>query len=117
MKHGWPRNLLRLAGGLALLWLVLSAALFTAMLQPPDRFGRIMAHVPGPAFALFAIVPFEPLWNLARGGDLGVGDPAPDFDLERVEVHGAPAAETGSRSRLSASFGHEPVVLVFGSFT
>jgi hypothetical protein len=94
---------------LAVLWLVLTVALFAAMLQPPDEFGQIMARVPEPFFILFAVLPFERLWNVARGGDLEVGDPAPDFDLETVP--------DGARVRLSDSRGARPVVLVFGSFT
>ena len=40
------------------------------MRQPPERFGRIMAHVPMPAML---ILPFETMWNVARGGTLEVG--------------------------------------------
>jgi hypothetical protein len=35
--------------------------------------------------AAMMAVPFEPMWNVARGGALGVGDAAPDFSLPRVD--------------------------------
>jgi hypothetical protein len=106
------RRSLAAVAALAALWIVLSGALFAAMLQPPDEFGQIMARVPEPFFILFAVLPFERMWNVARGGDLEVGDAAPDFDLE-VVGDGAPSA----RVRLSDFRGTQPVVLVFGSFT
>ena len=90
----------------ALLYAAFAAAAFWTMCQPPDRFGRIMAHVPMPALML---VPFETMWNRARGGTLRVGDPAPDFDLE--------TEDRTSRVHLSDYHGKEPVVLVFGSYT
>jgi hypothetical protein len=76
------------------------------MLQGPDRFGRIMAHVPGPAFM---VIPFRPLWRVARAGSLRVGDLAPDFSLRTVDRKG--------RVQLSSFRGKQPVVLVFGSYT
>jgi hypothetical protein len=111
------KRLLQLVSGLVVLWLVLVGALFAAMVQPPDRFGRIMSRVPKPLFVLMAVMPFESLWNLARGGELEVGDPAPDFELERMQQPGEPLAESRPRVRLSSHFGHKPVVLVFGSYT
>lgn len=42
-----------------------------------------------------------------------VGDPAPDFELERLDEHGK---RTGKLMRLSSQFG-TPVGLVFGSYT
>jgi hypothetical protein len=85
---------------------VLLVALFVAMCQPPVRFGRIMRHFPEWGMSL---VPFEPMWNVARGGALGVGDPAPDFSLRTVEGRGD--------VRLSSLRGRQPIVLVFGSYT
>jgi hypothetical protein len=100
------KKLLALAGVLAVLYLATCAGLYAAMVQPPDRFGRIMKHVPWPAFL---VLPFETLWNVARGGDLAVGDPAPDFTLE--------TADGSKRVQLSSFQGKSPVVLVFGSYT
>jgi hypothetical protein len=85
---------------------IMLGGLYTAMLQPPPVFGRIMAKLPSVAFLLF---PFEPMWLTARRGHLRVGELAPDFALK-----------TKDRSdivRLSALRGREPVVLIFGSYT
>jgi hypothetical protein len=82
------------------------AGMFWAMRQPPERFGKIMSHFPMPAMMA---VPFEPMWNAARGGTLLVGDAAPDFTLARVD-HSADVT-------LSSFRGKQPVVLVFGSYT
>ena len=80
--------------------------MFWIMSRPPERFGAIMRHVPMPALA---IVPFETMWNVARGGAVRVGDLAPDFTL--------PTADRKSEVRLSSVRGRLPVVLVFGSYT
>jgi hypothetical protein len=90
----------------AIAYLLLSAGMYGAMLQPPDTFGRIMSHVPGP---MMMVLPFPALWKVARGGNLRTGDEAPDFDL--------PAHDRASRVRLSSFRGSRPVVLVFGSYT
>jgi hypothetical protein len=42
-------------------------------------------------------------------GNLKVGDPAPDFDLKRLDEKGT--------VKLSSFKGKEPVVLIFGSYT
>jgi peroxiredoxin len=55
------------------------------------------------------VIPFEPLWNSARGGTLQVGDPAPDFTL--------PLLSGGTPVTLSEEYPRHPVVLVFGSYT
>ncbi len=89
----------------AAVWAAAAAGLAIAMRQPPATFGRIMSHVPGPAFML---LPFETLWMHARGGSLEPGDPAPDFSLATLNRQ--------SRVRLSDLRGR-PVVLVFGSYT
>lgn len=91
---------------LLLLWVAASAVLFAVMQQPPETFGRVMAHVPAPAFLLF---PFETLWTRARAGNLHIGDMAPDFALLTLDK-----SETVRLSTLTAQ---KPVVLVFGSYT
>ena len=100
------RRLRRALIFLTLLYAVFLTAMFVVMRQPPERFGAIMRHFPMPAMML---VPFEPMWNAARGGTLRTGDPAPDFTL--------PTADKASEMRLSSFRGRMPVVLVFGSYT
>jgi hypothetical protein len=98
---------LRRVGVLLLgLYAVFLGAMFWVMSQPPDRFGAIMRRFPMP---LMLIVPFETMWNQARGGTLHTGDIAPDFTL--------PTADKKSEVRLSSLRGRMPVVLVFGSYT
>lgn len=85
---------------------VFLGGMFAVMAQPPRRFGRFMRYFPMPAMML---VPFVPMWNIARRGRVEVGDEAPDFTLPTVD-----------RSRtvaLSSFRGDRPVVLVFGSYT
>ena len=53
--------------GLAVFYGLLCAGLYTAMCQPPERFGAIMSHVPGVSFLL---LPFRPFWMSARAGNL-----------------------------------------------
>jgi hypothetical protein len=77
-----------------------------AMRQPPETFGRVMKHMPD---AVFLILPFETFWTHARAGTLHPGDPAPDFDLEKLDKTG--------RIQLASFNTHQPVVLVFGSYT
>ncbi|HEV8525498.1 MAG TPA: hypothetical protein VGQ71_13455 [Terriglobales bacterium] len=100
------KKLLKVVLVVALLYVALSGAIFAAMCQPPERFARIMARVP---MAAFAVLPFRPLWYVARGGNLQVGALAPDFTLE--------TADHSSRFQLSSMRGQKPVVLVFGSYT
>jgi hypothetical protein len=88
------------------LYAALTMLLFGVMLQSPDRFAATMKHVPWP---LFAALPFKPLWQMARAGQVGVGDMAPDFSLETPDHK--------SSVRLSSLRGEKPVVLVFGSYT
>lgn len=94
--------------GLALVGLYAAgtAGLFWAMCQPPDRFGSIMKYVPMPSMI---VLPFRPLWMIARAGNLQVGDAAPDFELQ---TH-----DKSKTVRLSDFRGEKPVVLVFGSYT
>jgi hypothetical protein len=89
-----------------LVWGAATAALYAAMRQPPETFGRIMSHVPG---AAMIALPFKPLWMSARSGRLQAGDPAPDFTLPLL--HGERAIT------LSNEYRQKPVVLVFGSYT
>ena len=100
------RTWLKVISGLLGAYIVLCLGLFAAMCQPPGVFGSIMSNVPMPLLMLF---PFEPLWTLARSGNLEIGEPSPDFDL--------PTPDENSRIRLSSFRGHKPVLLVFGSYT
>jgi hypothetical protein len=88
------------------LYVALAALLFGVMLQVPDRFAATMKHVPWP---VFAALPFKALWQVARAGQVRVGDMAPDFSLE--------SPDHKSSFRLSSLRGEKPVVLVFGSYT
>ncbi len=90
----------------ALLWGVAVAAIYAAMRQPPETFGRIMSHVPGVAMM---VLPFEPLWMSARAGHLRAGEVAPDFTL--------PILRSDRTVTLSTEYRQKPVVLVFGSYT
>jgi hypothetical protein len=92
-------------GALAVYVLYL-AGMFIVLCQPPQRFGQIMAHFPMPAMRL---VPFEPMWNVARRGATRVGQMAPDFSL--------PSVDRKAQVRLVSFRGQRPVVLVFGSYT
>ncbi|MGB9243930.1 MAG: hypothetical protein WA718_00150 [Terriglobales bacterium] len=96
----------KLALAFAGLYAVLTTLLFGVMLQSPDRFAATMKHVPWP---VFAALPFKPLWQVARAGQVSVGDIAPDFSLE--------SPDHKSSFRLSSLRGEKPVVLVFGSYT
>lgn len=93
-----------LAGAAA--YAALLAAMFAAMSQPPRRFGQFMRRFPMP---LMMLVPFVPMWNVARRGRVEVGGEAPDFTL--------PTVDRSSTIRLSSFRGERPVVLVFGSYT
>jgi peroxiredoxin len=77
------------------------------MHRPPEQFGRIMAHMPGPV--VFLLAPFETLWSKAHAGPLQVGDAAPDFELAKLDKSG--------QIRLSDLSARQPVVLIFGSYT
>jgi hypothetical protein len=88
------------------IYVMFAAGMFAVMCQPPQRFGQIMAYVPMPAMM---ILPFEPMWNLARGGAARVGDMAPEFAL--------PTLDRKTQVSLRSLRGQRPVVLVFGSYT
>ncbi len=103
------RALKALLAGLVLVVALYGAAcagIYTAMCQPPERFGAIMAHMPD---AAFLILPFRPFWMSARAGSLKVGAAAPDFEL--------PTLDHTQTVRLSAQYASKPVVLIFGSYT
>jgi len=99
------RTLSILAVVLLLLWGGFLLTIGWAMRQPPETFGRVMMHVPMPAFFLF---PFETMWSQARAGTVNLGDMAPNFTLL--------ALDHKSEVELAALRG-KPVVLVFGSYT
>jgi hypothetical protein len=96
------RVVLVLGAGLAA-W---NGYMFWLMSQPPERFAQGMARIPQPAMILS---PFPVLWNVARGGSLEPGRPAPGFDLE--------SHDRTARVQLAAHQGVRPLVLVFGSYT
>ena len=100
------RKLIVVAAILIAVQLALSAGLYWAMRQPPDRFGRVMTHVPMP---MMMVLPFETLWMRARAGQVQAGDSAPDFSL--------PTLDHTATVQLSSFRGSQPVVLVFGSYT
>jgi len=89
----------------ALAYLICCAVLAAAM-RDPDTFSTLVRYLPGPTFVLF---PVRSLWTRARGGELAVGDPAPDFTLPRMAG--------GGTVTLSTFRGKRPVLLVFGSYT
>jgi hypothetical protein len=105
-KRRTPRILIGIVLALLCVQLALSAGLYLAMRQTPDAFGRVMKHVPMP---MMLVLPFETLWNRARGGSLHAGDLAPDFRL--------PTVDHKDTVQLSSFRGSRPVVLVFGSYT
>src|SRR5262245_26310511 len=83
------------------------AYIWWAMHQTPEKFGHVMSKMPGPL--VFLLFPFETFWTQARAGQLNVGDPAPDFALQKLD--------SGEKIQLSALHQQQPVVLVFGSYT
>ena len=91
---------------LVIVYALLSAAIFITMKQTPLRFAAVMSKLPEVSMI---VLPFEPLWNVARAGDLKVGDLAPDFQLRTYEK--------SSLVRLSSFRDDRPVVLIFGSYT
>ncbi len=96
----------RILAALLAVWMVFVGFIFWAMNQPPEKFGAVMKHMPWP---VFLVLPFETLWNHARGGTLHVGDAAQDFTLTKLDKSG-----TVQLSELSK---RQPVVMVFGSYT
>jgi hypothetical protein len=104
-------NALRwIAGGavaVLVLYGLLLGVLAFAMLQPPERFGLIMKHLP--QALVWSVTPAEGMWLWARRGDLREGDVAPDFTLSSLD--------RSHEVSLSSHRGGRPVVLVFGSYT
>jgi hypothetical protein len=94
-----------LIAGLCVYGLCLTV-MFAVMCQPPVRFGRLMRHFPMWAMPL---MPFEPMWTVARRGRTRVGDLAPDFRLRTIDRQ--------TEVTLSSHRGRRPVVLIFGSYT
>ena len=99
--------LLRVAVGFAVVYVSIGGYIWWAMNQPPEVFGRVMMHMPGPV--PFLLFPFETLWLRARAGHLNVGTPAPDFNLVKLDK--------SAHIQLSELNKQQPVVLVFGSYT
>jgi len=105
-RRRFGRLLFRAFLALAIAYAAVCGALYWAMLQTPDAFGRIMARTPMP---FMIVLPFETLWTRARAGRANIGDPAPDFRL--------PTLDRQFFVQLSNFRGARPVVLVFGSYT
>lgn len=99
--------LLRAVAAVAVVYATLAGAVAAAMLQPPERFGQIMTHVPMPL--VWGLLPGPRIWTWARSGRLAEGDEAPAFTLSTHD-HKA-------RVSLASYRGDRPVVLVFGSYT
>ena len=102
-KKRWLRILIVVVA----LYALLLGGLWSAMFQPPDKFGRVMSKMPVPA--VFIVFPFKYMWLFARRGHVHVGDTAPNFSLQTLDKK--------SRIELSSFRGSRPVVLVFGSYT
>jgi hypothetical protein len=106
IKSPTKRWLLRSCAVLAVLWLVFVGYIDWAMHQPPEVFGRVMMHMPMPAYFLF---PFETMWVQARSGHVNPGDTAPNFTVQTLD--------TKSPVQLASLWADKPVVFVFGSYT
>jgi hypothetical protein len=106
LKDKWRRWVVPVAAVCLAGWVCLVAYVGWAMRQPPEVFGRVMSHMPMPAYF---VLPFETLWNRARGGQLAVGDMAPALQVKRLN-------ET-TPVDLGSLWTERPVVLVFGSYT
>ena len=87
-------------------WLCFLGYVNWAMHQPPEVFGRVMSHMPMPAYF---VIPFETLWSRARKGNVMVGDAAPSLTVKKLEDK--------SPVELDSLWNEKPVVLVFGSYT
>jgi hypothetical protein len=111
------RTLIKIVVALAVVWVMGCVAIYAAMRQPPETFGRVMARMPGPV--VFLAFPFETLWTHARAGNLRVGDAAPDFSLSKLDKTGHVDKTQGDETKLqlAALNRQQPTVLVFGSYT
>jgi hypothetical protein len=105
-RTGKRRLWLRIVTVSVIVYAILSAGLFIAMKQTPAAFGSVMSKLP---MVSMMVLPFEPLWSIARAGVLKAGDPAPDFRLQTYDK--------SSLVQLSSFRGDRPVVLIFGSYT
>ena len=105
VKPVWMKIAIRVVAGLLVAWIAFVGFVTWSMYQPPEKFARVMSHMPGPV--VFLIAPFETLWMRARAGHLKPGDPAPDFNLLKLD----------KSERVQLSSLHQPVVLIFGSYT
>jgi hypothetical protein len=103
---GMRRPLSCLAIGLLVVYALFAGFIAWTMHQSPETFGRVMARMPGVAYA---VVPFETMWIHARAGRLLRGDAAPDFSLTKLDK--------SASVQLSSLTARQPVVLVFGSYT
>src|SRR5215475_2466817 len=107
-RRNWLiRSFMALMGAAALLWVIGCAVLYFEMRRPPEKFARFMTRIPVPAAMM--LFPFETLWTQARGGQVEVGDTAPDFTLFTVDK--------SDSVQLSVLNRQQPVVLIFGSYT
>ena len=106
-SHRLRRSVIGVLLALSIVYLSFGTFVWWAMHQSPEVFGKVMARIPGPV--AFLLYPFETLWTHARAGALKVGDPAPDFSLEKVNKTGP--------IQLSVLNKQQPVVLIFGSYT
>jgi hypothetical protein len=104
-KLAWKKLALRSFAILLVLWIAFISFVTWSMYQPPEKFARVMSRMPGPV--VFLIAPFETLWMHARAGHLKPGDTAPDFNLLKLD----------KSARVQLSSLHQPVVLIFGSYT
>lgn len=102
------RILVRAFVAIALVWVLACGALYEIMRQPPEKFARFMARIPGPV--AFLVLPFETLWTHARAGALHVGDSAPDFSLMKLDKRASVQLSSFTAQR-------RPVALIFGSYT
>lgn len=104
--RSWRKWLSIGGAALVIVHAMLSVAIFIAMRQTPLRFATVMSKLPTVSMI---VLPFETLWNIARAGELKVGDLAPDF---RLRIY-----EKSFWVQLSSFRGDRPVVLIFGSYT
>ena len=93
---------------LVVLYAGLFSAVTVAMLQPPERFGVFMKHVP--PVLVWGPLPASRMWLWARKGRLAEGEMAPDFSLRTAQ-------DRTKRITLESYRDKRPVVLVFGSYT
>jgi hypothetical protein len=103
----WLKWILRAGAAGAVLYALFLGTVAWAMLQPPERFGRVMRYMPQPL--VWMLLPAQRMWMWARAGTLSEGDLAPDFTLS--------TPDRSAEVTLSSYRGERPVVLVFGSYT